>query len=253
VNGTVVNLVGEAFATLPPEELDTQLAMWRQRALTHPGPLVIAISATYGAKGSIIGPRLAARLGLPFVDRAIPMAVAAELAIPLEEALAHDDRDLFGVNRLLAMMNQAATPYGVQQLDVDVTTGDAELLKKATELVLWQLAATTGGVVLGRASTLVLKEYPNAFRVRLDGPIEARINQVMTLKHIDEATARRAQRETDRARDAYVRHLYGTVMTDQSHFDLYVDATVIDAETCVNLLEEWVQRRNPIGAKTDRQ
>jgi cytidylate kinase len=196
----------------------------------------------------VIGPLLAERLSLPFIDRAIPAAVASELAISFEEALAHDDRSSYGVARVLAMMSQAATLYGVQRLDSSDTEVAAELLKLTTELVLWRLAATTGGVVLGRASTIVLAQYPNAFRVRLDGPVEARVRWAMTYEQLDEAAARRAQRETDRLRAAYVRHLYGTATTDPSHFHLYVDVTAIDIGACVDLLEEWVRRRQPIGA-----
>jgi cytidylate kinase len=92
-----------------------------------------------------------------------------------------------------------------------------------------------------------LAKYPNAFRVRLDGPVEARARWAMTYGHLDEEAARRAQRETDRVHEAYVRHLYGTSMTDPSHFHLYVDVTVLDAEACAKLLEEWVHSRVPVG------
>ncbi len=252
VNGDATAFVGKPSAMLPPDDLPAELAEWRKRVLANPGPLVVAISATYGAKGSVIGPRLAERLNLPFFDRAIPVAVAAELAVPLDEAMAHDDQSLFGVRRVLAMMIQASGPYGSQPLTASDEADDAELEKQATELVLWRLAATTGGVVLGRASTLVLAEYPNAFRVRLDGPVEARIRQAMAGRHIDEATARKAQHETDRARNAYVRHLYGTTMTDLSHFDLCVDTTVMDTGACVELLLEWMHVHQLVVTNTDR-
>jgi len=242
-NGTAAGIVVPG-----PQELAGELAYWNQRAIAAPGPLVVAISASFGAGGSLIGPRLAERLGLPFADRAIPAAVAAALAIPLEEALGHDDRASHGVVRVLATMSRATSLYGVQLLDSGDAGGDEELLKQATELVLWQVAATTGGVVLGRASSIVLAEYPNALRVRLDGRLEARIAQAMTHDHLDEATARKLQSESDRARDAYARHLYGTEMTDPSHFHLYVDATATDIDTCVDLLETWARRRLPAGA-----
>jgi hypothetical protein len=64
-----------------------------------------------------VGPRLAERLGLPFVDGAIPAAVAAALPIPLGEALGHDDRANHGVVRVLAKMSRATSLYGVQLLD----------------------------------------------------------------------------------------------------------------------------------------
>ena len=239
-------------ATIRPvpssQELAGELAYWRQRALAEPSPLVVAISATFGAGGSIVGPRLAERLGLPFVDRAIPAAVASALAIPLEEALSHDDRTSRGVVRVLAEMSRATSLYGVQLLEAGDAGGDEDLLKQATELVLWQVAATTGGVVLGRASAIVLAGYPNAFRVRLDGPLEARISRAMAHDHLDEGAARRLQRESDRARDAYARQLYGTEMTDPLHFHLYVDATAIDIDACVDLLETWARHRLPVGA-----
>jgi cytidylate kinase len=238
--------------TVQPGALAAELAHWRERALGAPGPLVVAISATYGAKGGVVGPMLAERLGLPFIDRAIPAAVAAELAIPLDAALAHDDRSSYGFARVLASMSQAETPYGAQRLEVSDAEGDAELLKMTAELVLWRLAATTGGVVLGRASALVLAEYPHVFRVRLDGPVEDRIAWAMAFEHLDEAAARRAQRETDRVHAAYVRYLYGTAMTDPSHFDLYVDTAAIEPEACVDLLEEWVRDRALLGANSSR-
>ena len=34
---------------------------------------LVALSASYGAGGSVIGPALAERLDVPFIDRAIPL------------------------------------------------------------------------------------------------------------------------------------------------------------------------------------
>ena len=64
--------------------------------------LVVTISATYGAAGSVIGPAVAERLGVPFLDRAIPEEVAERLGCSLEDALEHDDRAPVGLERLLS-------------------------------------------------------------------------------------------------------------------------------------------------------
>ena len=37
---------------------------------------VVTISGSFGAGGSVIGPAVADRLGIPFVDRVIPIEVA---------------------------------------------------------------------------------------------------------------------------------------------------------------------------------
>ena len=43
---------------------------------------LVALSASYGAGGSVIGSALAEPLGVPFIDRAIPLAVADHLHVP---------------------------------------------------------------------------------------------------------------------------------------------------------------------------
>jgi hypothetical protein len=53
---------------------------------------LIALSAAYGAGGSIIGAALAERLGVPFLDRAIPLAVADRLEVSYDDAAAHDEK-----------------------------------------------------------------------------------------------------------------------------------------------------------------
>ena len=50
----------------------------------------VTVAATYGAGGSVIAPAVARRLELPFIDRAIPVALAEELHEPLDAAFAGD-------------------------------------------------------------------------------------------------------------------------------------------------------------------
>ncbi|MHB1776823.1 MAG: cytidylate kinase family protein [Acidimicrobiales bacterium] len=64
----------------------------------------------------------------------------------------------------------------------------------------------------------------------------------MAHDHLDAETARMRQRESDRAREPYARHLYGTEMSDPSHFHLVIDTTAIGIDACVDLLATWVRR-----------
>jgi MFS family permease len=220
-------------------EMTARAAAWRRQALAEPRALVVAVSASYGAGGALIAPRLADRLGLPFLDRAVPPGVAAALAGPLAEALSRGD-DGPGPAGILALMAQAPTLFGSQWLS-SPDPGEEEL-RAATEMVLWQLCAEGGAVILGRAAALLLAPYPRAFRVRLDGPPEARLRRAVEAGGLDVATARRQQRETDGARAAYARHLYGVDMSDPRLYHLVVDATAFDVEDCVDLIAGWAQR-----------
>ena len=56
--------------------------------------MVVTISAPYGAGGAYVGPRLAERVEVPFVDRAIPNEVAQRLADNDRAREAHKKADM---------------------------------------------------------------------------------------------------------------------------------------------------------------
>ena len=72
---------------------------------------VVTISATYGAGGSVVGPAVAQRLGVPFVDRAIPTSVADDLGISVEHALTRDEQVQSWVTRWLSAAAPVSTEW----------------------------------------------------------------------------------------------------------------------------------------------
>src|SRR4051812_50103599 len=76
--------------------------MSREAPDTPASAAVVTLSASYGAGGSVVGPRVAELLGAPFLDRAIPTEISTRLAVPLDEVLVHDDRAEHGVGALIA-------------------------------------------------------------------------------------------------------------------------------------------------------
>ncbi|MEU7894686.1 cytidylate kinase-like family protein [Nonomuraea sp. NPDC049152] len=199
---------------------------------------VVTISATYGTAGSIIGPAVAERLGVPFVDRAIPSAVAQELGCSLEEALVHDDRAEHGLGRLLsgAMRLPTVTFGGVDMYLPGAMPLAPEEFVNRTERMIKETARSTGGVFLGRAGALVLADHPGALHVRLDAPLRRRVLQTASLADLPERAARKRVEDNDRARSAYVRHFYRADPADPQHYQLVVDSTTIPVRVCVEII-----------------
>jgi len=199
---------------------------------------VVTISATYGTAGSLIGPAVAECLGVPFVDRAIAGAVAADLGCSLEEALLHDDRAERGLGRLLsgALRLPTVTFGGVDMYVPGELPHAPEEFVRRTERVLKDTAARQGGVFLGRAGALVLAGLPGALHVRLDAPVQRRITLTAALGELSEREARRIVEDNDRARTAYVSRFYRADPADGSLYHLVVDSTIIPVATCVDLI-----------------
>lgn len=208
---------------------------------------LVALSASYGAGGSVIGPALAERLGVQFIDRAIPLAVADRLEVSYDDAAAHDEHVSTGwLQRVLSGFVGgdvgAPTPLPPE-------TFSSEDFRRATEEVLLQQAATGDGVILGRGSVVVLREDPRALRVRLDGSAERRAEQAMRLDPgLDREGAERALRQFDRTHAGYLHQLYEVDIRDSTLYHLALDSTCIDLDACVEIIAR-AARALPVGAR----
>lgn len=197
-------------------------------------PTVVTISAPYGTGGSVIGPRLAERLGLPFLDRAIPVAVSRRLDIPLDDALTLEELPRDTLSRWMASFAPALQLFGGAAVAHPVPQDD-EAFCAATEAVLRD-RASEGAVILGRAGAMVLRDVPGALHVRLDATRERRLEQAIRMGGLDREQAEHELHASDLAREAYVRTWYRTDPADPSHYHLVIDSTAIDFERCVELI-----------------
>lgn len=207
---------------------------------------VVTVSASYGAGGSEIGPRVAERLGLPFVDRAIPVTVAERLGVPLETAEAADDKSEGGVWWMLTSMAMVPDLAGTGALGYVQAPNEAAF-REQTEAVLREIAAGTGGVILGRAGAIVLRDVPGALHVRLDGPEEARVAAAARSRGIDAEEATKELRESDAARAGYVKHFYRCDATDAALYHLVLDATAVSWDAATEMIVTAARARG-LGA-----
>ena len=207
--------------------------------MTEPTVRVLTISAGYGAGASVIGPRVAERLGLPYLERVLsPALVRASVAAGGEPTGTHAERSARLLDRIVDSLASmplnlgAGAPQPVEEVGVE------EHVRTEMEAAIEALAKPPGGVVRGRGAMVVLRSCPSAFHVRLGGPRPARIHQAMRLTQIDEREATRRCDETDRARVLYLRRFYDTDADDAALYHLMLDSTALPLEACADLLIE---------------
>jgi cytidylate kinase len=195
---------------------------------------VITVSATYGAAGSVIAPRLAAEMGLPFIDRVISAEAVLE-SRRSQEGLSQAEQESTPTGRFLSYFARAATVGAVIGPEPDLQD-DADIRARGED-ALRGLLAGAGGLVLGRAGAVVLADRPRAYHVRLDGPAARRVAWAAPFEDLDIDAARKRQSETDRARTAFVKRLYRKDPADPSLYHLVLDTTVIGVDASVEVLK----------------
>jgi cytidylate kinase len=201
----------------------------------------VTVAATYGAGGSVIAPAVAKLLDLPFIDRAIPVAVAEEIHEPLDAALADDADRTPRVARVLDRVLATSGLFVGVTASAEQRGALPEIAR--TEEALRHVADTTGAVILGRAAVFALKDRPGVLHVRLDGDVEARRRVAAARSGMDMAAATRVQQQTDSARLAYVQHFYprAGAWDDPRCYHVVLDSTAISHEACIDIIVRAAQ------------
>ena len=196
---------------------------------------VVSIAALYGAGGSVVGPRVAERLGVPLLDREIPEDVARRTGLSEEAVADVDEKPRSRMERLAETLGRASNITGDAAGSDERPDLQEHQLRGYIEDSMARLSAS-GGVAIGRGGMVVLAGVPGALHVHLGGPRDARIEQRMALEGIDRETAERRQKAEDRARVRYVRNAYGVDGGDPSLYHLMIDSTALDLDVCVDLI-----------------
>jgi cytidylate kinase len=107
--------------------------------------------------------------------------------------------------------------------------------RRETERLIKEHAGD-GAVILGRAGAVILRDYPDALHVRLDGPADRRVARAMAHESLSADDAERLRKSGDRAREAYVRHFYNCDARNSKLYHLVIDSTALSDDTVVEVI-----------------
>lgn len=206
--------------------------------------VVITIGTAFGVRGAHVGSELAKRLGLPFVDRAVPRTVSRELGLPIDDVLAQDNRAATGLWRLISAMAVVPDISGTEVLGQGAAVDERKFIE-TTERVMRDVAAESGGVFVGRAGAVVLRDFPGALHVRLTGARDKRVAAYAAAKRLSLREAAETVDANDKARLAYGKTFYRTNLADPALYDLVIDATRLTESAVVEVLLAAVKGRQP--------
>ncbi len=184
--------------------------------------IIIAISRQLGSGGSLIGMRVADRLGIKYIDREI-LHQAAELLHENENNLS--DRE----ERLSSFWERVARAfcYGAPEAgyvppplrpipDIELFTVESTIMRTLTE--------NCSAVLVGRAGFYILRDRPNLASILLHAPRNARIRRVMELYSVKDAgQAAEIIDDADRQRTKFVEVMTGADWTDAGNYHLCID------------------------------
>lgn len=147
------------------------------------------------------------------------------------EAGEYDDKD-----EAIEMLSQVANAFSNETI-YDIAE---KKLIETFEGVICRLACRGRVIIVGRSAGVVLSDIPNKLNIRLEAPMEWRINRIMQLKDFSQAEAVKYVNEMDLKRDTFIEKVIGR-KANNDDFDVIFnyasmqDDEIIDA--IVNILK----------------
>lgn len=106
--------------------------------------------------------------------------------------------------------------------------------------VICRLACKGRTIIVGRSAGVILSEVPNKLNVRLEAPMEWRINRIMQLRDFTQAEAVKYVKEMDAKRDTFIERIIGRKATNDDFDVIFNYASMHDDEiidAIVNILK----------------
>ncbi len=180
---------------------------------------ILAISETIGSLGVEIGRAVATNLGYEFADREIITKAAERYGGGLLE-LTHVTEEK---PSLLERFSEAQRRYMAY-----------------IEATILETAARDNAVLIGRASTIILRGVPQALRVRITAPEATRARRVQEQGLTPDA-ASASVRQSDRERSARVRFFYHVDWDDPLLYNLVLNTDLWIVGEGARLMQEALQ------------
>lgn len=179
---------------------------------------VITISRQWGSGGSALARKLAQTLGYRLIDK-VELVERAQKHGVLPNVFEHVDEQ---------------TPsFPKRQYEEKYIVTMNEIIRN--------LAQEDNAVIVGRASEIILKEFPGVFHIRVVAPLDLRIRRVMERYDISHNEAAKAIARSDKNRSEYVRTFYHADIDDPLLYDLILNTNKLDIDQMVSYLVDVIK------------
>ena len=211
----------------------------------------MTLNGPIGDGGNEIGVAAARLLNADYVDRLV-LAEAAKRMGSTVTALAEKERGVGSRKARLASFLETASmhfvDHGVADLpsleysDVSPEPATADQRHRerhyveVTSTVIKELAETGNVVIIGRGSSVILKDTPGVLHVGLIAPLDLRIMTVAEREHFDWKDAKKYVEDMERARQTYLKKFFNVDAGDSSFYHMVLNREKLSVDAAAGVI-----------------
>ena len=206
---------------------------------------VITINRELGSGGRTVGEKLAAKLGVPFYDKAVIKALTEKYQLSVDEIehLKGRNHSWWADFKRVVAIGQGMTGspqyyWMVKENEPDILT--TEDIFKVEKEILKGIAEEESCVIAGRSAFFVLRDHPNRLSILIQSSIEYRIQRVMQKQGLSHAEAEKQIKKVDKMRENYVKKYTGTTRYDTRNYDLVINMDGKTEDEIADLIYSYI-------------
>lgn len=218
--------------------------------MMHPLPLeesmaIVTISRLTGSGGDIIASQVADGLGYGLVDSSIIIKVAEEAGVSIEHAKSLDERS---ESKAVEWLKSIIGPHTEKFLrEAGKHMNEASSLNhegyvEYVKNVVLGLAEKGNVVIVGRGGQFILKDWENAFHVRIIADMKSRVYWIQEHYKISEAEALDRLKKSDIMRRNFVERNFGASWDDPLPYHIIINTSKLGIDLTGSILIEAVKK-----------
>lgn len=207
---------------------------------------VITISRQHGSWGDEIAARVCEMLGYRFFDKRLMAEVASEMALAPSEVVDFSE-DTYKVEGFLERLLGRGGPRVVARVGTWQETPSGARTKELLELDETDAVSLVKGtieaayrhgnlVIVGRGGQVVLKDKPDVLHVRLEAPLEVRVQCLQEREKLDRGMAQELVATRDKATTAYLRRFYDVDGANPLLYHMTLNTGKLTVDTAAHLI-----------------
>jgi hypothetical protein len=194
---------------------------------------ILLIDREFGAGGSTIGEKLAARLNWKLFDQALSEEIARMAKIPVDVCRRHEERADPWLQRLINLVWRGSFDRNLPSPDLAIL--DTDRLVSVIQRVIEQVAESKPCVIVGRGAPYFLRNRTDTLCVFLYASRELKFRRV--LKRVgNEAEAIGLVDSMDDDRRKFVKHYFGHEWPNRQLFHAMFNTGIGDDDTVEAIL-----------------
>jgi cytidylate kinase len=198
---------------------------------------IVTIEREYGSGGGEIAQRVAKELGWPLWDERLTEEIARLAECPKEVVRDREERNDPFYARLFKSFLRGSYEGSLNAYRLKAV--DSESILKFTERVVTKVAQGGNAVIVGRGAQHFLRDRPDALRLFLYAPREAKVRRLVAGGTSNEE-AEALVDTVDRERADFIRRYFHVEMPDRTVYQAMIN-TVLGEETVVKLILDFVR------------